>query len=633
MLRCTLLPPVNRGNLLPYGLAILVKISHDPPSSSLPNLSMHLSYLNPQAFYDAIIRGCQSLIRAREQLNTINIFPVADGDTGDNLSSTANAIIHYAHPKLSFNEMLNSVADASVLGARGNSGIIFSQFFNALANNASAKETISVLDFSTIMTRAAQLVRESIATPLNGTILTMIEAFAHIFQTYSNEKNCFTSITEKLLPKLKEALNATTEAIVVLKKANVVDAGALGFYFFIEGFTDFLSKSGAVFKTEEANLIGKIEDHTTPSDTPPVLRYCTEAILRGKSIDKAKLTALLTQHGDSLAFTGNDRVCRFHIHTNEPWHVFTSLRAEGSIEHPKVDDMQRQFEITHHRQHEIALVTDTCADISQTLKDKYQVHLIPTNVHLDNHALLDGYCLDPKIFYAELKGLKNYPKTSLPSPALIEEKLQYLSRHYKHVLVISVAKAVSGTYEAFTQTAQKYENITVIDSHTNSGAQGLLVNYAGELIEKGLSFEDITERLRKATEETSQWVMVDNLESMIRSGRINKIAGRIGQFSGLKPIVSIDKTGKGNYLTQAFNANNALTKIIDIAQQSLTNSKRELAEYCIIHAGTEEQAHVFAELTTKAFKKPPAYIEAVSAAIGLHAGQGCVALAIRSFVN
>lgn len=589
---------------------------------------MVLSNLSPQTLYEAIVRGCHSLVAARDQLNKINIFPVADGDTGDNLASTANAIIHYANPKPSFNEMLNSVADASVLGARGNSGIIFSQFFNGLANNASDKENMSVNDFSSILTHAARRVRESIATPINGTILTMIEALANAFNTHSDEKSCFTSMRDKLLPLLKDALHTTTDAIAVLKQANVVDAGALGFYFFVEGFTNFLSNTPSVAPLQTTEIIPQTEHHST-SNTPPEFRYCTEAILRADNLDKSQLAALIEKHGDSLAFTGNDRVCRFHIHTNEPWHVFTPLLEQGTVEHPKVDDMQRQFEVSHERKHSIALVTDSGADIPHDLKDDYQLHLIPINVHLDEHTLLDRYCFEPTAFYHNLKSLKNHPKTSQPTPKLIEDKLAYLSQHYEHVLVISVAKSISGTHDVFAKTADKHDNIHVIDSRTNSGAQGLLVHYAGELIKAGLPFNTLIERVEAATAETSLLVMVNDLDALIRSGRINKIAGKIGKFSGLKPIISIDKTGKASFLTQAFNANNALSKIIDITLEQLRTSNKELASYCIIHAGAKEEALAFASLTTQAFGKPPAYIEEVSTAIGLHAGQGCVALATR----
>ena len=131
---------------------------------------MYISHLTPKTLHAAILRGCQSVVAAREKLNEINVFPVADGDTGDNLASTANAIIRYSEAKTSFHDMLNSVADASVLGARGNSGLIFSQFFNALASHPCNKETMDTFDFSDMLAHVAQRVRASLSSPMDGTI-------------------------------------------------------------------------------------------------------------------------------------------------------------------------------------------------------------------------------------------------------------------------------------------------------------------------------------------------------------------------------------------------------------------------------------------------------------------------------
>jgi dihydroxyacetone kinase-like predicted kinase len=131
---------------------------------------MCLVHLSPTLLHQAIIRGCQSIVSVKEQLNTINIFPVADGDTGDNLASTASAIIDNSYIKPTFTEMLLSVADASLLGARGNSGIIFSQFFNSLAPQHHDKKIWDTIEFSAALSNAANSVRASITSPIDGTI-------------------------------------------------------------------------------------------------------------------------------------------------------------------------------------------------------------------------------------------------------------------------------------------------------------------------------------------------------------------------------------------------------------------------------------------------------------------------------
>ena len=590
---------------------------------------MYISHLTPKTLHAAILRGCQSVVAAREKLNEINVFPVADGDTGDNLASTANAIIRYSEAKTSFHDMLNSVADASVLGARGNSGLIFSQFFNALASHPCNKETMDTFDFSDMLAHVAQRVRASLSSPMDGTILTMVEIFSNTLSLPKNLTACFNATIGQLLPVLQETLNKTTQAILVLQQANVVDAGALGFYLFAQGFANFSAETSHDESPQLESSMRRSVHEAHAEGTRPLNRYCTEAILRADKLDEAHLMQLLEVHGDSLGFAGNERIGRFHIHTNTPAAVFSTLIDHGVIEHPKVDDMLRQFEVTHERKHDIALVTDSCADIPQALKDEYQVHVIPVNVHLDEHSLLDRHCFDADTFYQRLLSLKKHPKTSLPSLNLIEEKLHYLSQHYREVIVLCVAKPMSGTYDAMMQTAKKYSNVTVVDSRTNSGGQGLLVQYAGELILQKLPVQTIIELIEAAINDSYLFVMVNELDSMIRSGRISKIAGLLGQFSRIKPIISFDKQGNGTFQGSAFNAKKALLKMIDCVQDIQRKTGKELDRYCIVHAGVKEKAHEFAVLTTQALKMPPAYIEDVSTAIGLHAGYGCIELAIK----
>lgn len=590
---------------------------------------MYLPHLSPTRLHQAIIRGCQSVVSAKEQLNAINIFPVADGDTGDNLASTANAIIANSTTQSGFTDMLQSVADASLCGARGNSGIIFSQFFNALALEHYDKKAIDTVNFSAILIKAATCVRASILSPIEGTMLTMIEAFANNAGELSKHIHCFNQLMEELIPILKVILKTTTDRIPTLKNANVVDAGALGFYFFVEGFASLLAGEAHIENNYSKNVAYPVEHKLTLLDTPPAHRYCTEVIIKSVFIDKTQLTKALEKHGDCLAFTGNQKTCRLHIHSNNPCDIFSISMNHGILEHPKVDDMLRQFQVAHQRKHDIAIVTDSSADIPISLRDEHQIHLIPLNIHIDEHHLLDRYSLEPNSFYQNLKTLKSHPKTSLPSPALVEEKLSFLAQHYKNVLVIPIARAMSGTFDVMTQAAQKYSNVKVIDSRTNSGAQGLLVQYACELISEGCSFQTLIKHIEMAILETSLFVMVNDLDAMVRSGRINKVAGRIGRFSGIKPIVSIDKTGKGSYFATAFKAENALSRIIATIKKMYSIPGRELERYCIVHAGVEEKARDFARQTTDAFQKKPVYIENVSPAIGLHAGHGCIALAAR----
>ncbi len=589
---------------------------------------MPFTTLNKHQLHRAILVGCQALIDQKELLNQINVFPVADADTGDNMASTANAIIKFSSVHDTLKSTMNSIADASILGARGNSGIIFSQFFNALACAISTEEHLTLNEFSHLLTQSAQKVRAGIPEPVDGTLLTLIEAWASL--TKENVHSEYFDVDlPKLMPLLEEEVQKTALTLGILKEMNVVDAGALGFYHFITGFTSSLEYPDKEHHVEKNTLLVNTGHSSTPSPEVPHYRYCTEAVIKVGSVDTPKLTNLLKEHGDCGLISGNERLCHFHVHTNEPAKLFTVLMDDYIVQYPKIDDMLRQLQIHHDRRDSIALLTDSGADLPQSLLDDYQIHQISLNIQLDEHQLLDRHCLDSNDFYHRLKDLKSYPKTSYPTPALIKEKIELLAHHYDHVIVISLSKGMSGIYEHFKTAAKHLAHVTVLDSKTSSAAHGLLLQHAGKLIRSGKTIDEIIPELKEAIETTHMFVIVDQFDSMIRSGRIHKLKARIANAVNMKPIVSIDKEGKGVVCGQAFSLEAAIEKVINQIQTLEKKEQLTLQEYAIVHAGAEEKAMKLSTIATARFGKPPVYIESVSLAIGLHAGQGCVALAVR----
>ncbi|KTC98569.1 DegV family protein [Legionella erythra] len=585
---------------------------------------MALLHLDAGLLHSAIIHACYTLIQQRESLNAINLFPVADGDTGDNMAATARAIVTHAKPMADMEATCRAIADAGILGARGNSGMIFSQFFNGLLDTTMPPE-LDTRYFAAMVSRAATSVRAAIVNPVEGTILTVMEAWAKALERAATQTSCFNQLMIDTQPALEEALQTTATTLTVLKEAHVVDAGALGFRLFVKGFAEFLANPLQKYEPIDLLRCESHHDEQPVSGHPPVTRYCTEAMLVGEGIDKGAITQAVQDKGDSIVLTANSRICRLHLHCNKPWQVFSSLQSLGKVQYPKVDDMLRQYEIIHQRKYPIALVTDTCANIPQDVADHYQIHFITINVHFDGHDLLDRYCLDGENFYDHLTRSVVYPTTSFPAPALIEEKLRHLSDHYEHVLVISVAKALSGTHDAIVKAGQPFTNVHVINSRHVAGSQGLLLNHAAELIADGHSIEAIKESLQDKIAKTKIFVMVNQFDSLIRSGRISKLKGMLAQFSGVKPIISLDEEGKGMIHDKAFSETKALSKLVALIQEQAND--KGLDNYCIIHAGVPEKAQEFALMTTEAFGYEPAFIEPASTAIGLHAGKGSVALA------
>ena len=178
---------------------------------------MPLIELNKNQLHQAILVGCQSLIDQKERLNEINVFPVADADTGDNMASTANAIIQFSAVHDTLKLTMNSIADAGILGARGNSGIIFSQFFNAWANAISNEPYLTLDSFSRLLIESAQQVRSAIPEPVEGTLLTLIEAWASLTRDHVDSDGLDIALPQ-LLPLLEIEVKKTASTLSILKE-------------------------------------------------------------------------------------------------------------------------------------------------------------------------------------------------------------------------------------------------------------------------------------------------------------------------------------------------------------------------------------------------------------------------------
>lgn len=587
------------------------------PTKTIDNSTLH----------GAILQGCQHVVTQKNALNAINFFPVADGDTGDNMAATATAIISHSRSTPTVSSTLQSIADASIMGAHGNSGMIFSQFFNALVHDKLPDDHITIRDFSGLLTSAADGVRASISNPVDGTILTIIETWATTVSNLAEAHGCFKQLLQGAKPILNEALNSTARRINPDEEAQALDAGALGFFHFTEGFTEFLINPGILPVLDEALNISVSSHEMHPAQAQPTHRYCTEALLTAKHIDQKELTEELGQFGDSVVLTANSRLCRFHLHTNDPSKVFKALMSKGMINYPKIDDMQRQFETLHERKQSIALLTDSGADIPQSLRDKFQIHLVPLNVHLDGHHFLDRNCFDQDEFYHTLASMKDYPRTSFPAKQLIEDKIRHLASHYDQVLVISLSQVLSGIHNAFVSAAQSLDNVHVINSCLSSGAQGLLVVKAAELIDSGHDVETIKAKLEKQKSNIFFFAMINDVNSLVRSGRISKLAGGVARFSHIKPVFTFDQSGKAVLCSQAFSEKGAQSKLITLVKQVQEKDNLTLDRYCIIHAGIKEKAIEYSELTQGTLKQEAAFIEPASTALGLHGGKGCIAIA------
>ena len=594
---------------------------------------MEIKTLDGQSLYNCFVSGAREVIRNRNELNDINVFPVADGDTGNNLASTMNSIIVSSKVTASASNTMNSIADAALTGARGNSGIIMAQYINGLYQGLRNQDQITMNDFADSAKNAVPHAINAIATPVEGTIITVIRAWAEAVYLMKDHAANFNELLTRPLEASNKVLLETTSMLKVLERSKVVDSGAKGFVHFIRGFTEFI-RTGRV--EDGSELVEDLEQTVEILDGEPTLRYCTEALLTSdKTMDLEAIKAGLKEYGDSLIVAGNSRKVRIHIHSDEPQKVMSHLRSYGTIIQQKADDMRRQYESSFTRKHSIALVTDSIADLPAQYLDDHQIHMVPLNIMVGESSYLDKITMTPEIFYDLADQLTEYPSSAQPTPKVVEGLYRQLLQHYDQILVITVASVQSGTYSVFAKGAKEMavngKRIEVIDSRQNSGAEGLLVLKAAELIEEGRSLDEIVDAINGLRERTQILVSVNTLEYMVRSGRLSKLSGLAGKLMNLKPVISLDGAGKGIIEAKAFSTRANINKILNLIKSVKTS--QGISRYAIVHADDEPRALALREKMMKIMNQEPEYIMNISTIVGMSAGQGCVAVAYLSEVQ
>ena len=589
---------------------------------------MSIMYLDNEKLYYSFLSGAQEVIRNKRVLNEINVFPVADGDTGSNLASTMNSIIKDAKILQSVKGTMSSIADAALTGARGNSGIIIAQYINGIFISLGDEEKITMSSFAETVNDAVPHAYHAIANPVEGTIITVIKDWAEAVYSLRNIALDFHELLSRSMVTAAKSLKDTTYQLKVLEDSKVVDSGAKGFVYFIEGFTEFLKtgKFDATVQVESDDIsFTEYPDHKHGEIS---YRYCTEALVSSQNLDLDLLREELGEFGDSLIVAGNDHRAKIHIHSNAPEKVFHLLRKKGTILQQKADDMVRQNEDAYARKYEIALVTDSIADVPQEIIDAYQIHMVPISLIFDGTTYLDKVTMTPELFYPLLEEVTEYPKTTQPNQKQIENYLATLTSHYDQVIIITVAAEQSGTNNVFRKASEKFvrnkKRIEVIDSRQNSGAEGLLVMKAAELIHAGHDFDHIVRTIEGLRDKTRILVSVNTLKYMVRSGRLGKISGLAGKIMNLKPVVSLDKNGKGMIEGKAFSEKANTRMIMNILRK--TDAEKGITRYAIGHANDPKRAQEFRESCVKILGKEPDYIMNISPIVGMSAGVGSVAV-------
>ncbi len=587
--------------------------------------------INGKHLYYSFLAGGNSVLQNQKELNRINVFPVSDKDTGTNLASTIRSVIDNLKPHKSYKTTIDNIAEAALIGARGNSGVIFAQFFYGLSQETHKKSFINLSEFARSVKDSIPYIYQAVSNPVEGTILTVIKDWSSYLNHQKDIIHDFKLVLNNSVEVLEKSLWETTTKLKELNKHGFVDAGAKGFVVFIKGIIDFINNRNVKNLSQNQNHDLSIVHSEEIVDGDIPYRYCTEAIIKNLSIAKEELKSELNKNGDSVVVAGSEKLSRIHIHTNHPSKLFYKLKDIGTITYQKVDDMIRQQEVSTKRKWKIAVLTDSTCDLSQELLDYYQINMVPINLNFGDSHYLDKVTIQPEQFYSLLESSEEFPKTSQINEHSFMGVYSHLASHYDAIIALHLTSQFSGTYLSSKKAADRISKefnkpVYVFDSRNLSGALGLLVLKTSQAIEEGKSYEEIIKSLEKWRENSKIFVSVKDLKYMIKGGRVSKPKGFIANALGLNPVISMDEYGKSLLFGKTFSQNSSLNKIFKhIAKLKKTKS---IWNYIILHAHNQEGAiEVEAKMIEIVQKKPISVVD-ISPVIGMHAGNGAVAISL-----
>lgn len=590
-----------------------------------------ITEINGLQLYHSFMAGAQRIFENQKLLNKINVFPVADADTGTNLASTMRSIVNTAQPHPNLKTTAVALADAALVGARGNSGIIFAQFLYGFSNEIKEEETLTVSAFAEYMKNAVRYAYEAIANPVEGTMISVIKDWAEYIYQLKDKFDDFLRLLLDGLKKAMESLKMTTENLPVLAKRNVVDAGAKGFVVFLEGMFDYF-KNGQIAVSFEDHKIEIAEANDAIDHEDVNFRYCTEAMITGTNLKRADFNAIMEPFGDSMVIAGSDKKMRIHIHTDEPWKLFQKIAPLGTITYKKVDDMVLQNDLASNRKFDIGLITDSTCDLPMDIIEKYQIQVVPLTVHFGQDFYLDRLTIQPSQFFDKLKLSDVYPTTAQPAISEFLNRYNYLATHYKSIIGAHISSGMSGTWQNSYNAARKIKNetgkpIDVVDSKKLTSALGLIVLRTAKAIESGNSHEEIVNAIPNWSDNTRILVSSRTMKYMVKSGRVSHSKGLLGKILGIKPIVEVKNHGKTEVFGKPMSEKASMKIIMDEMKRFVGDKK--VWGYAISHSDNFETASWYAEqMKILTGGQEPVFIQEASPVLVTNVGPGVVALSV-----
>ncbi|HEX2450675.1 MAG TPA: DegV family protein [Gemmatimonadales bacterium] len=594
-------------------------------------MTVGIAYVDGPRLSRSLFAAADWVAAGREEINRINVFPVPDGDTGTNFTLTLRAVADAlrALGDAPLPDTARTAARAAVLGARGNSGMMLAHFLMGFAEAIGDTQQASMTDIASGLRRGADRLYESLDDPREGTILTVARDAAAAAERAAAVSADIAEFMARLLADAETALARTPELMAVLKEAGVVDAGGKGFVRMIEGVVRFIE--GDPILAVPADQLAAV---VAPAALVEVaaerdFQFCTEVLVRGEQLPPAnEVRAAMHAFGGSIVVAVISDILKLHVHTDMPEAVFNYAARWGRVEATKADDMRVQHRrLAHVERRPVVVVTDSSSDLPDGVLDRHHIAMVPLQVMFGDATFRDRVELRPDEFYRRLRGAKELPTTSQPTPAEFVRVLRDAREQADEVVAVLLSAGLSGTWQSALAAvrAAGLTGVHVVDSRTASLGVGLLALRGAELAESGWKGEDIARELDRVRRQSGMFVTVDRYDYLLRSGRVTRGKAWLAGMLDVKPILSIDQSGRVVPVDRVRGRANLVPRMLSVLDRHLT-PRPKAVRFGVAHADAPEVAERVRTALVAAYEPRDCIVAMATGVLGTHVGPGAWAV-------
>ncbi|MCW4397762.1 DAK2 domain-containing protein [Lentilactobacillus parabuchneri] len=525
---------------------------------------MKVTEITNTEFTAMVQAAATKLNKNADFINSLNVFPVPDGDTGTNMSLSMASGYKYVNKDTSqtVGDLSGALAKGLLMGARGNSGVILSQIFRGFSKSTEGKQTLSAQDISDAFIAGTEIAYKSVMKPTEGTILTVVRMAASAGKKTAATTNDVVAVMDAIYEASKSALEKTPDLLPVLKQVGVVDSGGQGLVFVLEAFDDVLngrdeSESGDYQPNDaEMNQMIKVADQSVQSKLNPediVYGYCTQIMVRigkGREVDHQfdyqTFYDYLAKLGDSLLVINDDDIVKVHVHTEHPGKVLAWGQEFGDLATVKVDNMRLQQETIIENDDETPDQDDSPIQRAESISTQQPVSDTAI-ISVSSGKGLNELFQSLGVNYIVSGGQTMNPSTEDIVNAIKNTKA-------KQAIVLPNNKNI---FLAAEQAAEVVDIPTVI-VHSKTISQGITAML-------GFNPENSLEDNQKAMEDNLPTVKSGQVTTSIRDTKINNLEIKKDQFMG---IVDGDISTVGDDLVET--AIQMVQKMLDEDSEAIT---------------------------------------------------------------